>query len=130
MLRLLLYGLSSSGSRVASVSIISPTHSPTPSMAASIQLNGEIASWNRVPQSAVSTHSPHPLHLTITITHARTVTISLNPPQTNRNRDTKKIMGPITLYKGKKLAPTISISEPWAAVLRAKPYSPFSLRPM
>jgi hypothetical protein len=81
-------------------------------MAASIQLNGEIASWNRVPHSAVSTHSPHPLHLTITITLARTVTTSLNPPQTSRKRDTKKIMGPITLYSGKKLAPTISINEP------------------
>jgi hypothetical protein len=81
-------------------------------MAASIQLNGEIANWNRVPHSAVSTHSPHPLHLTITITLARTVTISLNPPQTSRNRDTKKIIGPMTLYKGKKFAPTISIVNP------------------
>jgi hypothetical protein len=40
------------------------------------------------------------------------VTTSLSPPQTNRNSDKKKIMGPTTLYSGKKLASTMSIKDP------------------
>ncbi len=44
--------------------------------------------------------------------------------------DKKKIMGPTTLYSGKKLAPTMSIRDPWAAVLRASPHSPLYLRPL
>ncbi len=39
----------SSGFRAASVSIIWPTLTPTPSIAVSTQLKGEIASWKRVP---------------------------------------------------------------------------------
>ncbi len=70
----------SSGSRSASSSIIWPTLSPTPALAASIQLKGEMASWNRVPHIAVNTHNPHPLYLTITITRIKMVTISLNAP--------------------------------------------------
>jgi hypothetical protein len=38
-------------------------------------------------------------------------------------------MGPITLYKGKKLDPTMSMRDPWAAELSASPHSPFSKRP-
>jgi hypothetical protein len=121
---------SSSGSRAASVSIIWLTHTPTPSIAASTQLKGEIASWNRVPHKAVSTQIPHPLHLTIIITLSKTVTINRNPPHTNSISDRKKIIGPTTLYSGKKLAPIMSISDPWAAKLRASPHSPFSLRPV
>jgi hypothetical protein len=33
------------------------------------------------------------------------VTINLNAPQTSSMSDRKKIIGPTTLYKGKKLAP-------------------------
>ncbi len=80
MLRAFLLGFSSSGSRSASFSIIWPTHSPTPSIAASTQLKGEMASWKRVPHKAVITHNPHPLYLTITITRIKMVTISLNVP--------------------------------------------------
>jgi hypothetical protein len=40
----------------------------------------------------------------------------------------KKIIGPTTLYRGKKLAPTMSMMDPWAAELRASPHSPFSVR--
>ncbi len=130
MLKLLLFDFSSSGSRVASVSIICPTRTPTPSMAASIQLNSDIASWNKVPHRAVSTHNPHPLHLTIPIILTRIVITSLNSPHTSSISDRKKIMGPTTLYSGKKLAPTMSIRDPWVAVLRASPHSPLSFRPL
>ncbi len=97
MLILLFFTSPSSGSRAASVSIIWPTRTPTPSMAASTQLKGEIASWNRVPQKSVNTHIPHPLHLTIIITLRRTVMISRNPAQTSKRSDRKKIIGPTTL---------------------------------
>ncbi len=97
MLKLFLLGLSSSGSQVASDSIICPTHMPTPSMAASIQLKGEMASWNRVPQKAVSIQIPHPLYLTTTITRTRTVTVNLRAPQTSSISDRKNIIGPTTL---------------------------------
>ncbi len=80
MLRAFLLGFSSSGSQSASFSIIWLTRSPTPSIAASIQLKGEMASWKRVPHKAVITQIPHPLHLTITIIRIKTVTISLNAP--------------------------------------------------
>jgi hypothetical protein len=130
MLKLFLLGISSSGSRAASVSIICPTHTPTPSIAVSIQLKGEIASRNKVPYKAINTQIPHPLHLTITITHTRTVTISLRLPHTSNISDRKNIIGPTTLYNGKKLALTMSINDPWAAELRASPHSPFSLRPV
>jgi hypothetical protein len=53
----------SSDSRASSVSIICPTLTPTFSIAASTQLKGEIANWERVTQKAVSTRMPHPLHL-------------------------------------------------------------------
>jgi hypothetical protein len=125
MLRLFLFGLSSFGSRAASVSIICPTWTPTPSMAESIQLKGEIASWNKVPHRAGNTQIPHPLHLTITTTLTKTVTISRSPPYTSNISDRKNIIGPTTLYNGKKLAPTMSIKDPWAAELRANPHSPF-----
>ncbi len=105
MLRLFLFGLSSSGSRAASVSIICPTRTPNPSMAASIQLKGEIASWNKVPHRAVNTQIQHPLHLTITTTLTRTVTISHRPPQTSSISDRKKIIGPTTCTTGKNWHP-------------------------
>ncbi len=89
-----------------------------------------MASWKRVPHKAVITHNPHPLYLTITITRIKMVTISLNVPQTSNISERKKIMGPTTLYKGKKLAPTISMREPWVAELSASPHSPFSERPV
>jgi hypothetical protein len=101
MLRLFLFGLSSSGYRAASVSIICPTRTPTPSMAASIQLNGDIASWNKVPHRAINTHNPHPMHLTITTILTKIVTISRSPPHTSNTSDKKKIIGPTTLYNGK-----------------------------
>jgi hypothetical protein len=112
MLRAFLLGFSSSGSRSASFSIIWPTRSPTPSIAASTQLKGEMASWNWVPHNAVITHNPHPLYLTITIIQIKMVIIHLNAPQTSNISDKKKIMGPTTLYKGKKLAPTMSMRDP------------------
>jgi hypothetical protein len=130
ILRAFLLGLSSSCSRSASFFIIWPTHSPTPSIAASTQLKGEMASWNRVPHKAVITHNPHPLYLTITITRIRMVISSLSVPQTSNKSDRKKIMGPTTLYKGKKLAPTMSMRDPWAAELSESPHSPFSERPV
>jgi hypothetical protein len=129
MLMAFLLGFSFSGSRSASFSIIWPTRSPTHSIAASTQLKGDMASWNRVPHKAVITHSQHPLYLTIRITRIKMVTFSLNAPQTNNISDRKKIMGPITLYKGKKLDPTMSMREPCAAELNASPHSPFSERP-
>jgi hypothetical protein len=58
------------------------------------------------------------------------VTISLNAPHTSSNNDIKKIIGPITLYSGKKFEPTISMRDPWAAELRANPHSPLSERPV
>ncbi len=112
MLRAFLLGLSSSGPRSAYVSIIWPTRSPTPSMAASIQVKGVMASWKRVPQKAVITQMPHPLHLAIIIAQIRTVTTSLKIPQTSSMRETKNTIGPTTLYSGKKLSPTISIMDP------------------
>jgi hypothetical protein len=48
MLRAFLLGFSSFGSQYALFSIICPTCSPTPSIAASTQLKGEMATWNRV----------------------------------------------------------------------------------
>jgi hypothetical protein len=89
-----------------------------------------MASWNRVPHMAVNTHNPHPLYLTITITRIKMVIINLNAPHTSNNSDIKKIMGPITLYSGKKFEPTISMRDPWAAELRASPHSPLSVRPV
>jgi hypothetical protein len=59
-----------------------------------------------------------------------TVTISLKAPHTSSISDKKKIIGPTTLYKGKKLAPTMSIRDPWATELRVRPHSPFLLRPV
>ncbi len=97
MLILLFLTSPSSGSQAASVSIIWPTFTPTFSIAASTQLKGEIANWNRVPQKAVSTHMPHPLHLTIIITLRRTVMINRSPPHTSNRSDKKKIIGPTTL---------------------------------
>jgi hypothetical protein len=85
-------------------------------------VKGDTASWNRVPHTAVKTHNPQPLYLTITITQIRIVIISLNAPQTNNISERKKIMGPITLYKGKKLDPTMSMRDPWAAELSASPH--------
>ncbi len=112
MLMAFFLGFSLSGSRSASFSIIWPTRSPTSPIAASIQVKGDTASWNRVPHTAVRTHNPHPLYLTITITRIRIVTISRNAPQTNSISERKKIIGPITLYKGKKLDPTMSMRDP------------------
>jgi hypothetical protein len=89
-----------------------------------------MASWNRVPHKAVITQIPHPLHLTITIIRIKTVTISLNAPQTSKMSDRKKIIGLTTLYNGKKLAPTMSMRDPWAAELSASPHLPFSVRPV
>jgi hypothetical protein len=86
MLRAFLLDLSSSGSRSASFSIIWPTHSPTPSIAASIQLKGKMASWNRVPHKAVITQISHPMHLTITIIRIKMVTISLNAPPDQQHK--------------------------------------------
>jgi hypothetical protein len=95
-----------------------------------LQLKGEMASWNRVPHKAVITQIPHPLHLTITITRIKTVIISLKAPQTSSMSERKKIIGPTTPYNGKKLVPTISMRDPWAAALRARPHSPFPVRPV
>jgi hypothetical protein len=81
-------------------------------MAASIQVKGVMANWKRVPQNAVITEMPHPLHLTIIIARIRTVTISLKTTQTSNMRETKNTIGPTTLYRGKKLAPTMSIMDP------------------
>ncbi len=89
-----------------------------------------MASWNRVPHMAVSTHKPHPLYLIIIITRIRMVTVSLNVPHTSSNSDMKKIIGPITLYNGKKFEPTMSMRDPWAAELKASPHSSFSVRPV
>jgi hypothetical protein len=74
-------------------------------------VKGVMASWNRVPQKAVITQTPHPLHLMIIMARIKTVTISLNTPHISNIRDTKKTIGPTTLYRGKKLAPTISMME-------------------
>jgi hypothetical protein len=65
----------------------------------------------------------------MTITRIRIVIISRNAPQTSNISERKKIIGPITLYKGKKLDPTISMRDPCAAELSASPHSPFSERP-
>jgi hypothetical protein len=97
-------------------------------MAESTQLNGDTASWNRVPHTAVRTHNPHPLYLTITITRIKIVAMSRNAPQTSSIKERKKIIGPITLYRGKKLVPTISMRDPCAAGLSASPHSPFGVR--
>jgi hypothetical protein len=58
------------------------------------------------------------------------VTINVNAPQISSKRDRKKIIGPITLYNGKRLEPTMSMRDPWAAKLSASPHSPFSVRPV
>jgi hypothetical protein len=50
MLMLLFLASPSSGSQAVLVSIIWPTLTPTPSITASTQLKGKIASWKRVPQ--------------------------------------------------------------------------------
>jgi hypothetical protein len=84
----------------ASLSSIFPIFCPTSSITLSIQLKDETASWKRVPQKAVSTHTPHPPYLKIMANPKKIVTTSLSPPHTINRSDTKNRKGLLTEYKG------------------------------
>ncbi len=117
---------SPSGSHPVSLSSIFPTQRATSSITLSIQLNRETASWNKVPQKAVSTHTLQPLYLTIIVTLKKIITISHRLPHTISKRDRKNTRGPTTEYWGKKLIPTRSMRDSCAWAPNARPHSPFS----